>query len=279
MHARIKYVLAVLLLTGTILTGWVFTAQADGTGNPRLRFMHALAGMPYVDVYVDGVKQITGLAYGGYTNFFTLTPGPHTIEFRKSGASEVVGTQGADYTTGQDYTIFIYGREGQGDGRRIKRFDNRMNAPAVDTAAFRFVHLANNASGGTPPVKVCITQSDDCPIGDTNYQEASGYAERAATIYDFQYRLQDNTVIEQDFGVRLHSGAIYSFVSIGIYNSTPPLQIITLIDNGQAPTDPPISGAFLTPTMLVFLLVLALLGAGIILFSWRLISRRRATLV
>ena len=141
MQSQVKYFAIVAILVGIVLGTAIANVQADGTGNPRVRFMHALAGMSNVDVYVDGVKQITNLGYSRHSGYLTLTPGSHRIQFFKGGSTDVIQENEDNYATGLDYTMFIFGREGERRG--LKRFDNQTGLPEAGKASVRFVNFVN----------------------------------------------------------------------------------------------------------------------------------------
>jgi len=269
MQVQVKYFAIMVVLIGIVVGTSVSNVQADGTGNPRIRFMHALAGLPNVDVYVDGAKQITNLAYSRYSGYLTLTPGSHRIQFFRSGSTDVIGENDDNYATGQDYIMFIFGREGERRG--VKRFDNQTGLPETGQASVRFVNFAN--APATPAVNVCITGTDDCRIPNVGYEVASPYVLYDATSYNFDLRVTETgQTVHQESNVSFSGRVVYTMVALGIFESEPPLDVVVIVDTNTAPGDVP-TGAFLTPTMMAVLGSLLVLVVACGWAIWRLFLR------
>ena len=60
------------------------SAQAQVTLS-QVRFLHAVPGAPSVDIYVDGGRVASGLAFGDVTPHLTLPSGQYQVALRQSG--------------------------------------------------------------------------------------------------------------------------------------------------------------------------------------------------
>ena len=66
-------------------------------GTAKLRIAHFSPDAPAIDVYFDGVKRLTNVAYEKHSNYLELPSGKHKIEIRATGAaSDVPAVVSAD---------------------------------------------------------------------------------------------------------------------------------------------------------------------------------------
>ncbi len=262
-----KRILGLFLMMVIVLGASITANAADGIGTPQVRFVHALAGATAVDVFVDDARQLSGINYSSYSGYFTVSPGTHRIKIFKSGTTELLVENEASYETGKIYTIFAIGREGQ--SREFRRFENQTATPDLNRASVRFMH----ASQGAPVVRVCETNTDDCRINEVAFGVASPYATFDSRTYNFDIRLQENNqIVYQEPNVRFGNRGIYTLVALGLPDSNPPLDIITIVDSGGIgvpPVKSPNSGAFFTPTMFAVLGGLAVLLLAMVWGIWR----------
>ena len=84
----------------------------DDTGSPAagmawIRVLHASPDAPAVDVYVDGAKAITDLAFGSITDYTPVTAGNHAIKVCATGSTTVcpIDVPALAVADGMKYTI------------------------------------------------------------------------------------------------------------------------------------------------------------------------------
>jgi hypothetical protein len=263
----------VIVLLGIVLGLRVGTAVADGAGNTRIRFMHALVNGPNVDVFVDDSRQASNVAYARFSGYFNVAPGGHRLKVFTTGTSDLLIERDFNYETGKDYTLFVMGLDGD---RRLEQFENQISVPEAGKAAVRFV----NASPNAPAAKVCITGTEDCRMQNAPFAVATSYVLFDANRYNFDIRLMDNNqIVFQRSDLQFNSQVVYTLVAVGIHQNQPPLDLITIIDtdsNIPPPKDGPITGAFLTPVMGLLLTGVALVLVSLGWFVWRQVRRWRA---
>jgi hypothetical protein len=207
-----------LLLAGNVaaagpakLTAVVAT---DSTGAPAsgmagIRVLHASPDAPAVDVYLDGTKAITGLAFGEMApalstgGYIDVAAGDHAVKVCATGSTTVCPIDVPQLTLadGHKYTIAATGplasikpqvvddMATQADGTaQVRVYHFSSDTPAVDvvtmdTPPAKLVSgLAYpDASGyltpaaGTITVKVCAAPGDTvCPLGPLPLTVANG---------------------------------------------------------------------------------------------------------
>ncbi|HMO95294.1 MAG TPA: DUF4397 domain-containing protein, partial [Tepidiformaceae bacterium] len=85
-------------------------AAAADTG--RVRVMHASPDAPAVDIFVDGAKAVTALAFPSNTPYVTLPAGGHNVQVFVSpsdGTGSPVLQAILDVQAGKDYTVLAVG--------------------------------------------------------------------------------------------------------------------------------------------------------------------------
>ncbi|HET7402041.1 MAG TPA: DUF4397 domain-containing protein [Usitatibacter sp.] len=103
-----------ILAMGTIAAPTLSVLADDNTvpstGNSRLRFVNAVAGLN-VDVLVNFASQATNIAPGTASPYFTIAAGTnYTITFTTPGGVNVVATiSGAELDSGFVYSAYLFG--------------------------------------------------------------------------------------------------------------------------------------------------------------------------
>ena len=125
-------------------------AQVEQTGG-YIRVIHAAAGVPAVDVLVDGQRAIESQDYFSVRGPVAVAPGTHTVSVVPAGAgaeaavlSEVVTVDAND-----GFTIAVIGGADSLEGLLL---EDSVSSPEADEARVRIIHAAPGA--GTVDVKV-----------------------------------------------------------------------------------------------------------------------------
>jgi hypothetical protein len=142
-------------------------AQTNPAASATLRVIHAVAGGPGVDIYVDGKVALNS------RDFFSewkipLTPGDHDVMVVREGAtasSPAIGKR-IFVKAGEIYTLGLIGSNEDVRGLLLK---DRNDAPAANQARVRIIH----AAGGVGPVNVAVAGGEpflkDAAFGSANY--------------------------------------------------------------------------------------------------------------
>jgi hypothetical protein len=149
----------------------------DNTGTPAagtawIRVLHASPDAPAVDVYVDGAKAITGLAFGQIAptaapGYVPVPAGNHAIKVCATGSTTVcpIDVPALAVADGKRYTIAATNVLAQITAQVIE--DGA--APNADAAQVRVVHF----SADTPAVDVYVNGSK--AVTALAYPKATGY--------------------------------------------------------------------------------------------------------
>src|SRR5262245_49928034 len=89
-RARLLPLIALLLLVPLAVPASPTSATPEPQVISQVRFVHALPGVPPVDVFVDGLRTVPGLAFGVIAPYVNLPAGPHSFAIVPAGA--VIGS-------------------------------------------------------------------------------------------------------------------------------------------------------------------------------------------
>ncbi len=149
---RKRMLLALAALAALLLVAPIGARAQTGpaAGGATLRVIHAAAGGPGVDVYLDGQAALTS------RDFFTegtipLTPGEHEVVVVRAGEapSRVLVGKRIDADQGDVYTLSLIG---SGNNVRGLLLQDKTGAPEPDEARVRIIHAAEGV--GTVDVAV-----------------------------------------------------------------------------------------------------------------------------
>jgi len=262
-----------ILLLIIVTIALVGTAHAGG--DPRLRVMNAAPDAPPADIYLDGTKIISNLGYKAVSGYTAVTPGTHRIKVNQAGAGpDAPGVIESDlsFAEGEDYTLVAMG---QLQSLEFRQFRDDNSAPeGAEKAKVRFIHTSMDLGA----VDVCGTGNTNCFVTNLTYTNATSYALPDAGVYSLDLRQTGtNNLIKTFPNVRFNRGEVYTIYIVGMINGSKPLEIVMSTDARWEPTQPPTTGAFLSPTaqVVVFGIFLGLLlGAWLV---WKQVAKLRAT--
>jgi hypothetical protein len=183
-------------------------------GNACVNVIHASPDAPAVDVYVDGTRALSDLAFGAASGWVALPAGEHTVQVTAAGAALDTAVIDADVTldAGAAYEIAATGLLAE-----IAPQINQVNLSdfaddAADAARIRVVHISPDA----PAVDIAV-KGGDVLIANLAFPTASDYLEVPAGSYDLEVRIAGTTDVALDLpGVALDAGMVYSVYAIGL---------------------------------------------------------------
>ena len=216
-----KKLMALAAIGGAVAMAFAaFTSGASAADMARVRVVHASPDAPAVDVYADGAKVLTNVAFKGSSDYLSVPAGPHNLKVFATGANPATGTAviNADATleAGKDYTVVAIGKVA--DIRPLVLVDNNA-APAAGKAHVRFVHLSPNA----PAVDVAV-DGGAVVFADYTFKEASAFTPLDAGTYDLEVRLAGTSTVALDLDpITLQAGKIYTVFAKGSAAPSPPV--------------------------------------------------------
>lgn len=256
-----KRVIPIALVLLVLFSLGVVSAQAQDD-RPRLRAVNASLRVPSADVYVNDTLYFQDVYYSYVSNYVPVDQGERSLKVRPAGVKEggdlVVG--GSNFEAGKDYTMLIL------ETSVWVIEDDNKGPLAPGQTRVRMV----NASQG-PAVEICL--DDQCEI--LTHAKIGGYLILDAGNYNLEMRLVGTDEYYSDvLPITFQSGEVYSIFIMDPKQGEIRPRIIPHADTGQQfpqppgppgqpPFYPPVTGAFLSPTALIIVLVVmvvALIG-------------------
>jgi LPXTG-motif cell wall-anchored protein len=243
---------ALLVLSG-------FARPAAAAEMAQVRVVHASPDAPAVDVYVDGTKALSNVAFFTASDYLSVPAGEHRFQVTPAGAAsdKAVIDAKATLAAGQAYTVAAVGTLAN-----IKPaiLQDNLAAPAAGKAHIRVVH----ASPDAPAVDVKV-KGGPTLISALAFPNASAYLPVDAGTYDLVVSPAGSSAVALDLsGTTLEAGKIYDVFAVGLLNGTPKLsvQITTpppMTAGAPMPTGMPSTGAESLPALMALGVIAALL--------------------
>lgn len=260
--------LVAALAAGVVMAPQGADAQ-QATG--RVRIMHASPDTPPVDIFVDGQKAVTALAFPNNTGYVALPAGGHNVKVFVS-PSDGTGTPALqatlDVVAGKDVTVLATGRVGDGS-LALTIFEDDNRTPSGNNAHVRLIH----ASPDAPPVNVAVAGTDTNVFTGVAFRNVSPYVPVPAGTYSLDVKVNATgaTVLTIP-NLKLDARTVYTAVAVGLAgNGT--LRVVPLVD-APAPAAPApprtgdsvtTGGGTLAPWVLAAGIALAAVSGGLAL--------------
>jgi hypothetical protein len=258
-----------LLLAGTALIAALVAVLtlaprgASAADSGRVRVMHASPDTPAVDIFVDGAKAVTALAFPNNTPYVTLPAGGHNVKVFVSpsnGTGSPALEANLEVAAGKDYTVLAVGEVARGTlGLYVLEDDN--STPAGANAHIRLIH----ASPDAPPVNVAVSGTSTSVFTGVAYRNFGPYTPVPAGTYslDVNVNASGATVLTIP-GLKLEAKTVYTAVAVGLAgNGT--LKVVPLVD-APAPAAPraPATGNTMSGSSASMLPALIVVGAVLV---------------
>lgn len=128
------------------------TTKPDGAkrkptiaGIAHVRFLHAAAGAPSVDIYARGDEKIkTGLAFKGLTEYSEVKSGKMTLKLTATGKTDALISGAVTLTKGKYYTVAAYM---DGATPAVTGINESSGVEMPDKARVRVVNLVSGSDG------------------------------------------------------------------------------------------------------------------------------------
>jgi Domain of unknown function (DUF4397) len=209
------------LLASLLALVIVPTAFAQG-GSAKVRVIHASPDAPAVDVYVNGNRALSNVAFFTASDYLDLPAGTYQIQVTPAGApvAQAVIDAEATIAAGRAYTIAATGAVAAIQPTII---EDDLSAPASGQAKVRVYHFSPDA----PAVDVKLAAGDTL-ISSLAFPDTSDYLEVPAGSYDLQVvPAGASTVVIDLAGTRLEAGNIYSVFATNVVASIAPEVAVT----------------------------------------------------
>jgi len=202
------------------------SAAAQSSGAGRVRVMHASPDAPAVDIFVDGQKAVTALAFPSNTGYVSLPAGPHDVAVFASpsnGTGTPVLKATLQVAAGKDYTVLAVGRLADSTLSLLPLEDNN-SAPAAGNAHVRLIH----ASPDAPAVDVVVAGTNTKVFSNIAFKGVGAYTPVPAGTYNLDVKVASSgQTVKSITGLALGDRTVYTVVATG---SASDLQVLPLED-------------------------------------------------
>ncbi len=213
-----------------------------------VRVIHASPDTPAVDVYVDGEKTVSALAFTQARGYLSLAAGSHLLQVFGQGvnprvAAPLIAVPGLAIPAGGRLSLVV---EGLFANVRLTVVDDATFAPAPGKAKLRFVHAGPDVS----TVNVAIK---DGPVlfANTQFGTAYPYQDVDATRHDLRISPTDGGNTAVVTSIVPEAGKTYSvyLMSLGAVQFYLDSAMPPVATSNGAPSDRGMPAVMGTPTM------------------------------
>lgn len=189
------------------------TVTPPPTGTANVMVIHASPDAPAIDLYVDGARVDSNLAYLENTGYLSIPAGVRTIMVTPAGSTVPVIQGPVPITAGMVYSVFA--ADSLASITPMVLFDT-LTAPAVGKAKVRFVHLSPN---GGP---IDLTIETGAPVfSGIAFENSTGFAAVDTGTYHFQLRDAGTANVTYSLPeISLTNGKSYTIYARGFAGST-----------------------------------------------------------
>jgi hypothetical protein len=219
--AALALAMAVGVMAGPV--GAQDTTHQDAIDFGELRLMHAVPNAPAIDVWLDGSRKVTDLAYGQFTGHLEVPPGNHLITVTPTGEStnQALINSRMDIAADDAYTVMAVGK--MPDIRAIVLPDERRPSSPVQTdARLRVI----NAASDTPAFDVLRPNEQGvfnmpAVVSDVEFGTGSGYANINAGAATLRLEAVDSSNVLLTLGdARFAADGVYTLAVLPTADGT-----------------------------------------------------------
>lgn len=255
--------LGMLVAASTLLGAFGLASAASPSASAqsseaKLRVIHASPDAPAVDIYVNGSKAISNLAFKDVSPWASLPAGTYDVKVTAAGGTDAVIQANLPLEGGKYYSVVATGKLAN---ITAKVFTDDFSPLDAGKARLRVVH----ASPDAPAVDVAVT-GGPVLVPNLAFPDASGNLAVDAGTYDVEVRAAGTTTAALSTpGLALEAGKLYTVYAVGLLGGTPALSLLPVVDTvpaaamGPAPTGMPATGAGdgIFPAVVLALILLA----------------------
>ena len=264
-----------LVTRGLGMVALLVVALLGAAGRPAgaaelayVRVVHASPDAPNVDVWADGSKVLTDVAFGKYSDYLAVPAGAHNFKVVATGTtSPAVIDVSPTLEAGKRYTVIAANK--LASIQPLLLVDD-LATPAAGKFHLRVVH----ASPDAPAVDVAVA-GGPVLVSNLAFPKNTEFAPIDAGTYTVEVRPAGTTTAVLTLrDLKLDAGKLYTVVATGLVGGSPALTAIAIADS------PAPAGAMM-PTAMPSTGVadqagLWLAGSALLLLSLGLLVRRFA---
>jgi len=96
-----------LLLAAAAASSLAACGSGLGSDQARLRVLQASSAYASLDLFVDGIQRLSGIAFGSASGYVSVEDGTRTIAFASSGSTTFLQSQDRALERAVDYTVAV----------------------------------------------------------------------------------------------------------------------------------------------------------------------------
>src|SRR5689334_13893628 len=207
------------------LAGGAPAASAQ-TAEAHVRVIHASPDAPAVDVYVNGGKAISNLAFKGVSDWTALPAGSYDVKVTAAGQTAGVIEAKLPLEGGKYYSVVAVGKLANITARVFEDDLSDLGGKA----RLRVVH----ASPDTPAVDVAA-KGGSVLVSNLAFPNASDYLTLDPMTVDVEVRPAGTTTVALAVpGLSLQAGKVYTVYAVGLLSGTPALGVLPVVDSAAS---------------------------------------------
>ena len=211
---------------------------SSGSTNGWARFGHYAPTKGPVDLYVDGAKAATDIAFKQITPYVSLSPGPHVFQLRDTGAPSTAPAISVPATIVSGVINTVAGVSTH-DGVTAAIFTDNLSSPPSGEARVRLIDTVSDI----PSVDLSVTGGPIC-FSNATFPHATGYQALAAGSYTLDVRASGSTTsLVQLNDWAAQPGMVYSLVVARGSSGMTILPVTDAVGAAAAPAVGPNTGA------------------------------------
>ena len=227
-----RTIFAKVALGGAIVAGAVLAAVVAPAASPtqaqennaNIRVIHGSPDAPAVDIYVNGAKAISNLAFKEATDWTPLPAGTYAVKVTAAGGTDAVIEASLPLESGKYYTVLATGKLADISAKVLV---DDLSTLAPGKARLRVVH----ASPDAPAVDVAV-KGGPVLVSNLSYPNSTDYLTVDKMTVDVEIRAAGTeTVALAVPGFALEEGKSYSVYALGLLNGAPALTVLPTADN------------------------------------------------
>ncbi|MGC9346745.1 MAG: DUF4397 domain-containing protein [Anaerolineae bacterium] len=193
----------------------------------RVRAFHGVSDAPPVDVWVDGGKAFSSVAYKDLTDYAAVMSGTYTLGLAPAGIEMPILTRTLVLTGGMDFTVAAAGTLTVTDmyTAELVSYMDDNSPPLPGKAHVRFIHLVPDAP---LPVNIGVTGVVTPIFSNVTYKQATPYVPVDAGHYDLEAYLMGAPMmpIATVSDTLFIDGVVYTGFGVGLAAGPAPVEVV-----------------------------------------------------
>lgn len=219
----------ITMVSGILLGALAFGASTSGVraqtsaGQAQLRAVHASPDAPAVDIWVNGNKAISNLAFKAVTGWIALPEGSYDVKVTAAGSTEAVIEATLPLDAGKYYSVAAAGKLAD---ITAKVYQDDLSSLEAGKARLRVIH----ASPDAPAVDVAV-KGGAVLVPNLAFPNASDYLTVDTMTANVEVRAAGTSTVALEVpGLTLAAGKVYTVYAVGLLAGTPALGVLPVVD-------------------------------------------------